>query len=342
MISFPNINPTAFSFFGIDIQWYGIAYAAGLLLGLFYSKKIINNKNTLQKEAFDDLIFWIALGTIIGGRLGYVIFYDLGFYLNNMSLIILDIRKGGMSFHGGLLGVILSTYIFCKRKKLNFLQFMDVIACAAPIGIFFGRITNFINSELWGKPTSLPWGVVFPNGGQTPRHPSQIYEAFLEGLLLFIILNYFYRKKFFITGYCASLFLILYGTFRVFIEFIREPDSHLGYLFGNFWKMKKTKRAQRSLLYNKRQARSLLPFQHLCYKRGVFCFLQVCCLYFNMIDILRFGLEERESLMYCYFVIVQSFFQFIFIFCFLCLSFSLFSPSPIYRYLSLFICLHHL
>ena len=111
---------------------------------------------------------------------------------------------------------------------------MDVVACAAPIGIFFGRVTNFINSELWGKPTSLPWGVVFPNGGQTPRHPSQIYEAFLEGLILLLILNYFYRKKFFIAGYCASLFLILYGTFRVFIEFIREPDSHLGYLFGNF------------------------------------------------------------------------------------------------------------
>ncbi|MBV68302.1 MAG: prolipoprotein diacylglyceryl transferase [Pelagibacterales bacterium] len=234
MISFPNINPTAFSFFGIDIQWYGIAYATGLLLGLFYSKKIINHKNILQKEAFDDLIFWIALGTVIGGRLGYVVFYDLNFYLNNLSLIILDIRKGGMSFHGGLLGVILSTYIFCKRKNLNFLKFMDVVACAAPIGIFFGRVTNFINSELWGKPTSLPWGVVFPNGGQTPRHPSQIYEAFLEGLILLLILNYFYRKKFFIAGYCASLFLILYGTFRVFIEFIREPDSHLGYLFGNF------------------------------------------------------------------------------------------------------------
>ena len=139
-----------------------------------------------------------------------------------------------MSFHGGLLGVIFSTYIFCKRKKLNFLKLMDVISCTVPIGIFFGRITNFINSELWGKPTSLPWGVVFPNGGHAPRHPSQIYEAFLEGLILFLILNYFYKKKFFIAGYCSSLFLILYGIFRIIVEFIREPDNHLGYIFGNF------------------------------------------------------------------------------------------------------------
>ena len=234
MIAFPNINPTAFSILGIDIQWYGIAYAAGLLLGLYYSKSLIKNKNTLKLKNFDDLILWIALGTIIGGRLGYVVFYDLSFYLNNFSLIILDIRKGGMSFHGGLIGVITGTYIFCKKEKLDFLKFIDVVSCAAPIGIFLGRITNFINSELWGKPTSLPWGVIFPNGGQVPRHPSQIYEAFLEGIVLFLILNYFYRKKFYVEGYCASLFLILYGSFRIFIEFIREPDNHIGYLYGTF------------------------------------------------------------------------------------------------------------
>ena len=233
MIAFPNINPTAFNIFGIAIQWYGIAYAIGLLLGLFYSKYLIKNNN-VKKESFDDLMLWITLGIIFGGRLGYVVFYDLSFYFKNLSLVFLDIRKGGMSFHGGLLGVVTSTYIFCKIKKLHFLKFMDIISCAAPIGIFLGRITNFINSELWGKTTSLPWGVVFPNGGPNPRHPTQIYEAFLEGLVLFLILNYFYRKKYFIEGYCASIFLILYGVFRILIEFIRVPDNHIGYLLGNF------------------------------------------------------------------------------------------------------------
>ena len=234
MITFPNINPTAFSLFGLDIQWYGIAYVGGLLFGLLYCKNLISKKIIIKKEVFDDLILWVALGTIIGGRLGYVLFYDLGFYFNNLSLIVLDIRKGGMSFHGGMLGVIVSAYVFSKRKNLSFLKIIDLISCAAPIGIFFGRITNFINSELWGKPTSLPWGVVFPNGGHYPRHPTQIYEALLEGIVLFFILKYFYKRKFLNEGYCASLFLILYGIFRVFIEFIREPDNHIGYIVGNF------------------------------------------------------------------------------------------------------------
>ncbi len=234
MITFPNINPTAFSFFGIDIQWYGIAYATGLFLGLIYAKCIIKNKNTIKANVLDDFILWAALGIIIGGRLGYIIFYDFNFYIKNLPLIILDIRKGGMSFHGGLIGVIFAAFIFCKSKKVGFLKLMDVISCTVPIGLFFGRITNFINSELWGKPTSLPWGVVFPNGGDAPRHPTQIYEACLEGIVLFLILNYFYKNKFSIEGYCASLFLILYGIFRITVEFIREPDNHIGYILGNF------------------------------------------------------------------------------------------------------------
>ena len=234
MISFPNINPTAFTFFGLDIQWYGIAYAVGLMLGLIHAKNIIRKKEIIKPIIFDDLILWIALGTIIGGRIGYVIFYDFSFYIMNPSRIILDIRKGGMSFHGGLLGVIFGAYFFCIKRKLNYLKCMDVISCCAPIGIFFGRITNFINSELWGKNTLLPWGVVFPNGGNIPRHPTQIYEAFFEGLLLFIILNYLFKKKYMVYGYCSSLFLLLYGIFRIIIEIFREPDSHIGYLFGNF------------------------------------------------------------------------------------------------------------
>ena len=145
MIPFPNINPTAFSFFGIDIQWYGIAYAMGFFLGLMYAKKILSNKKIIDPKIFEDVILWLALGVIIGGRLGYVIFYDFNFYSNNLLLILLDIRKGGMSFHGGLIGVVLSTYLFSLRKKISFLACMDVIACCAPIGIFFGRLANFIN-----------------------------------------------------------------------------------------------------------------------------------------------------------------------------------------------------
>ena len=234
MISFPNINPTAFSLFGIDIQWYGISYATGLLFGLLNAKRIIKIKGHINSKLFDDLVLWIALGTIIGGRLGYVIFYDFKYYFSNLISIILDIRKGGMSFHGGLLGVILATYLFSIKKHISFLKCMDVIACCAPIGIFLGRLSNFINSELWGKPTLVPWGIVFPNGGTEPRHPSQLYEAILEGLILFIILNYLYKKKHMVSGYCASLFLVLYGIFRTFIEFFREPDANVGYLLANF------------------------------------------------------------------------------------------------------------
>ena len=234
MVPFPDISSTAFTVFGIDIQWYGIAYATGLLLGLANAKLLIRRSQTIKSKIFDDLILWIAIGTIIGGRLGYVFFYEFHYYMNNPVLIILDIRKGGMSFHGGLLGIILSTLLFCKKRNISFLKCMDIIACCAPIGIFLGRISNFINSELWGKITYLPWGVVFPNGGDEPRHPSQIYEAVFEGMLLFLILNYFYKKKYFLDGYCASLFLVFYGFFRIFIEFFRVPDDHLGYLYENF------------------------------------------------------------------------------------------------------------
>ena len=234
MITFPNIDPTAFSLFGIDIQWYGIAYATGLLFGLLNAKRILKKEEYLNSKLFDDLFLWIAIGTIIGGRVGYVIFYDFKYYLNNLILIILDIRKGGMSFHGGLLGVITATYIFSIKKNISFLKCMDVIACCAPIGIFLGRLSNFINSELWGKPTLVPWGIVFPNGGIEARHPSQIYEALLEGMILFIVLNHLYKKKYMISGYCASLFLVLYGFFRTFIEFFREPDAHVGYLISNY------------------------------------------------------------------------------------------------------------
>ncbi len=235
MLNFPNINPVAFTLFGIDIKWYGISYALGFLLGILYAKYLIKKSNLLEKIKIDDLLLWVALGTIIGGRLGYVLFYDFDFYSNNLSLILLDIRKGGMSFHGGLIGVTITCLIFSIYKKVSFYAVMDIVACCAPIGIFLGRLANFVNSELWGKTTNLPIGIVFPNGGDLPRHPSQIYEAFLEGVLLFLILQIVYIKKYSIFGFTSAMYLIFYSIFRILVEFFREPDSHIGYIANSYY-----------------------------------------------------------------------------------------------------------
>ncbi len=232
-MKFPDIDPVAIILFGISIKWYGIAYALGLLIGLAYAKLLSKKTKIIASSNFDDILIWAALGTIIGGRIGYVIFYDFSFYLNNLSLIVLDIRKGGMSFHGGLIGVTLFIYIYSKLNKLNFLPIIDIVSCCVPIGLFLGRVANFINSELWGKPTSLPWGVVFPNGGNIPRHPTQLYEALLEGIILLFILTIIYLKKFEKKGFTACCFLIVYGFFRFLVEIVREPDQQVGYLYEN-------------------------------------------------------------------------------------------------------------
>ena len=236
-MQFPNINPTAFEIFGISIKWYGISYAIGLFLALAFSKKICKVYNTYNYKVFDDIIIWLALGIIIGGRLGYVLFYDLSFFIKNYDLILLGIRDGGMSFHGGILGLTFACYIYTKIKNIKFLGLMDLISCSAPIGLFLGRIANFINSELWGKKTDFFLGVTFPNGGNSPRHPSQLYEAFLEGIILFIVLNYIYKKKHSIPGFTASAFLIFYSVFRVIGEYFREPDSQIGYLIEPYLTM---------------------------------------------------------------------------------------------------------
>ena len=228
-MKFPNIDPTAFEIFGVGIKWYGISYALGLLLALWYAKKIAKKSAAVEVKVLDDVLIWTAFGIIIGGRLGYEIFYDLVYYLQNFHLIIIGIRNGGMSFHGGLIGVIIFSFLYSKIKKIKFLTLMDIISCVAPIGLFLGRIANFINSELWGKETNLVIGIVFPNGGPNPRHPTQIYEAFLEGIVLFLILWFFSKKKPPIMS-ISALFLIFYGFFRFIIEFIRTPDSHIGYL----------------------------------------------------------------------------------------------------------------
>ena len=229
-MNFPNINPTAFDFFGFEIKWYGISYAVSLILALILCKILSKKYNIINEKIFDDILIWVALGIIVGGRIGYVVFYDFHYYMNNPKYILLGIRDGGMSFHGGIIGVSLACLFFSKLKKVPFLSIMDIIACAAPIGLFLGRISNFINSELWGKETNFFLGVIFPNGGNNPRHPTQLYEAFLEGIVLFVIVNFLYINKNTFPGYTSAIFLIYYSVFRVFIEFFREPDQHIGYL----------------------------------------------------------------------------------------------------------------
>ena len=230
-----NFDPVLIDLGIIKIHWYSLAYVFGILIGWWYgrliiTKKILGSDQENYLKNFDDLISYIIIGVIVGGRLGYVIFYNLTFFLNQ-PIEIFKLWEGGMSFHGGLIGVILSTYIFSKVKKLNYKIYFDIICCAAPIGIFLGRIANFINSELYGTPTDKPWGIIFPEIDNLSRHPSQLYEAFLEGIVLFVLINFLFLKKNFNYGLISFLFLIFYGIFRIVSEFYREPDKHIGYIF---------------------------------------------------------------------------------------------------------------
>ena len=227
-----NFDPVAIQIFSIEIRWYSLAYITGILLGWFFSKKIfISNPNL--KEKFDDFITYIILGIIVGGRLGYVIFYNLEYYSNNLTDVF-KVWQGGMSFHGGLIGVIAVSIWFSKKNNQDYFNYLDVVSIVAPIGIFFGRIANFINSELYGIETDMPWAVKFIQIDNLYRHPSQLYEAFFEGLILFFILIYFRNKGFMkISGLISSLFLVFYSIFRFVIEFYRVPDEQLGYLFFN-------------------------------------------------------------------------------------------------------------
>jgi len=227
-----NFDPVAFELFAFEIRWYSLSYIFGILLGWFYCRKILI-KNNEYLELFDDLITYIILGIILGGRLGYVLFYNPIYFINNISEIFM-IWNGGMSFHGGLLGTILATYLFCKKKNINSFIFLDLISLSAPIGIFLGRISNFINSELYGRETDVVWGFKFLKVDSLTRHPSQLYEAFFEGILLFVLLNFFYKKFINIKpGIISALFLIIYSFLRFLIEFTREPDSHIGFLLLN-------------------------------------------------------------------------------------------------------------
>ena len=224
-----NFDPVAFQIFSFEIRWYSLAYIFGIIFGWFYcKKKLIKDEKLLN--LFDDLVTYIIIGIILGGRLGYIVFYNLEYYLDNFSEILM-IWKGGMSFHGGLIGVILSTVIFSKKHKINSYIFLDLISLVAPIGLFLGRVANFINSELYGRETDVLWSVKFVAIDNISRHPSQIYEAIFEGLILFFLLNYFSKKNDFNNpGLISSMFLIFYSFFRFVLEFFRVPDSQIGYL----------------------------------------------------------------------------------------------------------------
>ena len=237
-----NFDPVLIDLGIFQIRWYSIAYILGILIGWMYANKIIkltsNNKYNFKQVTttqFDDLIVYLVIGIILGGRLGYVIFYNLEYYTQNL-LEIFKLWQGGMSFHGGLIGIIISTILFSKKSNTNFFKFADIISCVAPIGILLGRMANFINGELYGKITTLPWGIIFPYADNLPRHPSQIYEAILEGIVLFLIINYLALKKelLFKTGFVSAYFLIFYSILRIFSEIFREPDIHLGLIFNYF------------------------------------------------------------------------------------------------------------
>jgi len=227
-----HFDPVAITFFSIEIRWYSLAYIFGIIFGWFYCKKILIKDKEISK-LFDDLISYLIIGIIIGGRLGYILFYNFKYYLNNPSEIFM-IWQGGMSFHGGLLGVVIATTIFAKKNNKNEFIFLDLISAASPIGIFFGRIANYINSELYGKETDILWSVKFTKVDNIPRHPSQLYEAFLEGLILFLIILFLVNKKYLLKpGLISSIFLLLYSLFRFICEYFRVPDNQLGYIFLN-------------------------------------------------------------------------------------------------------------
>lgn len=232
MLFFPEMNPVAFQIGPLKVHWYGLMYlvAFASCWGVLTLRLRISERGFSQ-EQLGDLLFYGALGAVLGGRLGYMFFYD--FYdVVHAPWTIFMVWQGGMSFHGGLIGVFLAMWLFAYKNRKAVLDVTDFIAPAVPLGLAAGRIGNFINSELWGRVTDVPWGMVFPNGGELPRHPSQIYEFCLEGVVLFLIL-WIYSRKPRPRGAVSGLFLMVYGIVRIFVEFFREPDAHIGYLaFG--------------------------------------------------------------------------------------------------------------
>jgi phosphatidylglycerol:prolipoprotein diacylglycerol transferase len=241
MIDFPNFDPVAFSIGPFAVRWYALAYIAGLIFAIWYAKRLVGNKTlwadrkpTLTPQQVDDLFIWIALGVILGGRIGYVVFYNPLHFLNH-PLDIVKMWEGGMSFHGGFLGVVVALLIYGKRHGATLDRLLDLGAAATPVGLGLGRLANFINGELYGRPGNVPWAMIFPHDPlQVPRHPSQLYEALLEGLVLFLIVRIATHRFAALAhpGRAAGLFALGYGLSRIIVEFFREPDIQLGYFLG--------------------------------------------------------------------------------------------------------------
>lgn len=232
MLQFPDINPTIFKLGMFEIRWYGLFYIVGFAIAFIFVKKSYAMKNIkLKKEDYETLLFNLMLGVIIGARLGYILFYNIQYYISH-PLHIFAVWQGGMSFHGGAIGVLIFGYLFSKKHNYNFYELADPVAPFASIALFLGRIGNFMNGELWGRPTNVPWAMVFPSDPeQLPRHPSQLYEAFLEGILLFAI-TYIMFRKIKKPGIVFWSWIGLYGVFRTSVEFVRQPDANLGHLIG--------------------------------------------------------------------------------------------------------------
>ncbi|MEX0922015.1 MAG: prolipoprotein diacylglyceryl transferase [Rhodovibrionaceae bacterium] len=234
LLSYPQIDPILVEIGPIAIRWYALAYIAGILLAWRYCRWLTTQSpSTLEPKDMDDLLLWATLGVVLGGRLGYIVFYNPGYYLEN-PLQVLVLWQGGMAFHGGMIGVLLAMYFFARSRGVRYFELADMVGAATPIGLCLGRIANFINGELYGRTTDVPWAMIFPQGGPEPRHPSQLYEAGLEGIVLFLFLWFLVRRGALErVGAISGWFLIGYGLARIFAEFFRQPDVQLGFLaFG--------------------------------------------------------------------------------------------------------------
>ncbi|MFP3544725.1 prolipoprotein diacylglyceryl transferase [Rhizobium sp. SIMBA_035] len=243
IMPFPDIDPIAFSIGPLAIHWYGLAYVVGIMLGWSYARRIAGNDSLwpgnaspITKAQLDDFVVWAALGIVLGGRIGYILFYDMPAVIES-PIRAIQIWNGGMSFHGGIIGTTLAMILFARKNSIPIWSLFDIVAGVVPIGLFFGRIANFINGELWGRLADVPWAVVFPTGGPFARHPSQLYEAGLEGIVLLSVLAlliYGFRalKS---PGLISGVFVCGYALSRIFVEFFREPDAQLGYLLGTGW-----------------------------------------------------------------------------------------------------------